>query len=447
MMNLIIALQEKHVVDLQTAHVQSISRLYDQLNDMVRKMTMLRENVKKTSAEYHQLLNKCGTKLDISDNALSVVSKDDFFIRVKRINLHNSIAEYEQLEQQVNELERRIKDLEDRPPPDQYLSVRDRYVLDWHMANLEFANAIPLDQLSLANWSQDDEYELKGAHLIVKNGYSVVPNILAEGLNLKLNTKVSKVIYGSDQEGVKVVCMTSDGKTETLKADCCLCTIPLGVLKESIEASSDKITEATPVDFKKPPLFIPPLPSWKSEAVNRLGFGNLNKIILCFDTPFWDTSINIFGHVAEDSAPRGECFLFWTCWSAPVMLALVSGVAADEIEHVSDEEAVGRCMRVLRGIFGESSVPTPRDSVVTRWRADQFSRGSYSHIAVGSTGDDYDIMSAPVKANEIETQPKLFFAGEHTMRQFPASVHGALLSGFREAGRIAQLLLDDKIGS
>ena len=33
---------------------------------------------------------------------------------------------------------------------------------------------------------------------------------------------------------------------------------------------------------------------------------------------------------------------------------------------------------------------------MTRWRADPWSRGSYSFVATGSSGNDYDVMSAPV---------------------------------------------------
>lgn len=38
-------------------------------------------------------------------------------------------------------------------------------------------------------------------------------------------------------------------------------------------------------------------------------------------------------------------------------------------------------------------------------------------------------------------RPRLFFGGEHTMRNYPATVHGALLSGLREAGKIGDMLL------
>ena len=33
-----------------------------------------------------------------------------------------------------------------------------------------------------------------------------------------------------------------------------------------------------------------------------------------------------------------------------------------------------RCIAVLKGIFGAANVPTPKETVVTRWRADPWSR-------------------------------------------------------------------------
>ena len=48
---------------------------------------------------------------------------------------------------------------------DTYLNPYDRQVLDWHFANLEFANATPLSLLSLQHWDQDDEFEFSGSHM------------------------------------------------------------------------------------------------------------------------------------------------------------------------------------------------------------------------------------------------------------------------------------------
>lgn len=75
-----------------------------------------------------------------------------------------------------------------------------------------------------------------------------------------------------------------------------------------------------------------------------------------------------------------------------------------------------------------------------RWRADPWARGSYSFVAAGSSGNDYDLMATPV-SHTSGGLPRLFFAGEHTIRNYPATVHGALLSGLREAGRIADQFL------
>ena len=81
---------------------------------------------------------------------------------------------------------------------------------------------------------------------------------------------------------------------------------------------------------------------------------------------------------------------------------------------------------------------------MTRWRQDEFARGSYSYVAAGSSGNDYDFMAAaisPARNGPLVPRPRVFFAGEHTMRNYPATVHGALLSGLREAGKVGDMLL------
>lgn len=33
---------------------------------------------------------------------------------------------------------------------------------------------------------------------------------------------------------------------------------------------------------------------------------------------------------------------------------------------------------------------------MSRWRADPWARGSYSYVAAGSSGNDYDLMAQPI---------------------------------------------------
>lgn len=77
------------------------------------------------------------------------------------------------------------------------------------------------------------------------------------------------------------------------------------------------------------------------------------------------------------------------------------------------------------------TVPEPIQTVCTRWGSDPFCLGSYSNVAVGASGDDYDILAESVGDG------RLFFAGEATTRRYPATMHGAFLSGLREAANMA----------
>ncbi|KFV01566.1 Lysine-specific histone demethylase 1A, partial [Pterocles gutturalis] len=386
----------------------------------LKKMVNLKEKIKELHQQYKEA-SEVKPPRDITA---------EFLVKSKHRDLTALCKEYDELAETQGKLEEKLQELEANPPSDVYLSSRDRQILDWHFANLEFANATPLSTLSLKHWDQDDDFEFTGSHLTVRNGYSCVPVALAEGLDIKLNTAVRQVRYTASGCEVIAVNTRSTSQTFIYKCDAVLCTLPLGVLKQQPPAVQ----------------FVPPLPEWKTSAVQRMGFGNLNKVVLCFDRVFWDPSVNLFGHVGSTTASRGELFLFWNLYKAPILLALVAGEAAGIMENISDDVIVGRCLAILKGIFGSSAVPQPKETVVSRWRADPWARGSYSYVAAGSSGNDYDLMAQPITPGPAipgapQPIPRLFFAGEHTIRNYPATVHGALLSGLREAGRIADQFL------
>lgn len=426
-LELVIKMQERQVKEQQIEHAKKILKIQEQLKSTLAQMVKTKEKVTQTHKEYQDAL-KIKEPRDITS---------EFLVKSKFRDLNALCREYDELVEEQLRIEERLEELEDNPPSDVYLSSRDRQILDWHFANLEFANATPLTALSLKHWDQDDDFEFNGSHMTVRNGYSCLPAALAEGLDIRLNTAVRHVRY--NRTGVEIVTQSTSKSsittTQTFKGDAVLITLPLGVLK----------SHPSGVQFQ------PPLPEWKTAAIHRMGFGNLNKVVLCFDRVFWDPNTNLFGHVGSTTANRGELFLFWNLYKSPVLIALVAGEAANKLEDVSDEIIVGSAIAVLKGIFGSSAVPQPKETVVTRWKSDEWSRGSYSYVAAGSSGNDYDLMASPVAPPLVTgmapgtpsppNPPRVFFAGEHTIRNYPATVHGALLSGLREAGRIADQFL------
>ncbi|XP_025419821.1 lysine-specific histone demethylase 1A [Sipha flava] len=428
----VIKLQEKHVKEKLTQYMKNYVALQERLKTIHKKIIHVQDILSDLATQQREGFEEKNN--DVSANFAYLSATREIALNIKQ---------WDELIEEKNEIEEKLKEIEAAHPSDVYLSTKDRQILDWHFANLEFANATPLNNLSLKHWDQDDDFEFTGNHLTVRNGYSCVPVALADGLDIKLNTAVQRITYGLN--GVEV--STSNPRTNTTgqvyEGDVVLCTLPLGVLKQSTNPK----TESLPNTVQ----FSPPLPDWKVAAIERLGFGNLNKVVLCFDRIFWDPNGNLFGHIGTTTASRGELFLFWNLYRAPVLLALVAGEAASVMEEVSDDIIIARCMLVLRGIFGTANVPDPKETVVTRWRADPWARGSYSFVAVGASGSDYDLLAAPVSCNRTEEpnttanptdgSERLYFAGEHTIRNYPATVHGAFLSGLREGGRIADKFL------
>lgn len=287
-------------------------------------------------------------------------------------------------------------------------SSEETQLLEWHFANLEYANAGCLSELSAAYWDQDDPYEMGGDHCFLAGGNWGIIRSLCKGVPIFYGKTVQTIRYGN--EGVEVV-----AGDQVFQADIVLCTVPLGILKKGA------------IKFE------PELPQRKLAAIHRLGFGLLNKVAMLFPYVFWGEDLDTFGCLREQSHKRGEFFLFYsyhTVSGGPILVALVAGEAAHSFECSDPSSSLHCVLDILRGIYGPKgiNVPDPIQSICTRWGNDPFSYGSYSHVRVQSSGSDYDILA--------ENVGRLFFAGEATTRQYPATMHGAYLSGLREAARI-----------
>lgn len=296
------------------------------------------------------------------------------------------------------------------------LTEEHKRLLGWHWANLEYGCSAPLKSLSAEHWNQDEDYGgFGGPHCFVVGGYDQCFKNMANLLDVRLNMAVSQVVVKEDASKQSVFVQCEDGSY--IACDSVIVTVPLGVLK------NNSIT------------FDPELPQWKQDSIQRLGFGRLDKVFLQFEEAFWDDDVDFFGAAQGNTeATRGLCFMYWNInrfSGVPILAALVSGEAAHLHQNVSAEELESVAVSTLRSILAEKNIPDPVSCHVTRWFSDDYAKGSYSFVAVGASGNDYDLLARPVGR-------QIFFAGEHTCRDHPDTVGGAMLTGLREAARILE---------
>ena len=118
-------------------------------------------------------------------------------------------------------------------------------------------------------------------------------------------------------------------------------------------------------------------------------------------------------------------------WASAVLVAIVGGSDATAAEAEDDETLRMLVCDALDAALGTSEAARHcRRMLRTRWSRDEFARGAYSYLPPGATPDDYDALARP------EHRGRVLFCGEHTSRKYPATMHGALLSGEREAKRV-----------
>ncbi|XP_011314302.1 peroxisomal N(1)-acetyl-spermine/spermidine oxidase [Fopius arisanus] len=288
------------------------------------------------------------------------------------------------------------------------------------------------DDLSMVSADQFGSYiEIPGGNVRVPLGYVGVLAPLLRDLpscSLRYCKPVSCIRWGAVSDACpRAVVKCCDG--EEFLADYVIVTVPLGVLKNQ----HDK-------------LFCPALPADKVEAICKLGYGYVNKIFLEYARPFWvwrEGNINLAWSADELSDRcdwvKGVAHIEELPGSQHVLCALVSGREAAEMELCSDEEVVESITRTLRQFTGDPTLPYPSNILRSKWCMDPHFAGAYSYMAMDSTVGHQCDLSNPLPGSCEPIAPILLFAGEATIPGHYSTVHGARLSGIREAERIIQL--------
>uniref|UniRef100_A0A493T9D8 Peroxisomal N(1)-acetyl-spermine/spermidine oxidase n=1 Tax=Anas platyrhynchos platyrhynchos TaxID=8840 RepID=A0A493T9D8_ANAPP len=171
--------------------------------------------------------------------------------------------------------------------------------------------------------------------------------------------------------------------------------------------------------------FQPPLPTWKAEAIHRLGFGTNNKIFLEFEQPFWEPEQQLLEVVWEDESPLAEPstdleaswfkkLIGFVVLQPPeqlghVLCGFIAGKEAEYMETLSDAEVLRTMTSILRTLTGNPSLPAPRSILRSQWHSAPYTRGSYSYVAVGSSGDDIDALAQPLP--EDASDPRVIMLG------------------------------------
>ena len=148
----------------------------------------------------------------------------------------------------------------------------------WHL-NLLARDDCAADSRTFSLHGWDEGYEVHGyGDSVLPGGMQQLVERMADGLDVRLNEVVTAIAY--DNDGCRIT--TGSGEWH---AGHVIVTVPLGVLKCGALA------------------FDPPLPTAKQDAIDRLGYGNLTKVRVLFDAPFWKPQQYAFGLYPPDGAP------------------------------------------------------------------------------------------------------------------------------------------------
>ncbi|KAK7482015.1 hypothetical protein BaRGS_00026707 [Batillaria attramentaria] len=261
------------------------------------------------------------------------------------------------------------------------------------------------------------------------DGFSCLDNTSAVTSNCAHRSQAERF----EDKPVKVVCR--DG--EVIQADHVIVTSSVGYLKKQ-EAS----------------MFVPPLPKEHVKAIREMGFGDVAKVFLVWDTLDGVLSPDVNGVQflwLENSPPqvsssktalRTKDGLNWydniqgferIMSHKGALMTWLAGQEAEIMESLPEHEAKDVLFELLVRFTNNPNMPRPKRVVRSKWHSNPYVLGGYSYLAAGVDTASHALLAQPIPSPE---SPLICLAGEATSQRFYSTVHGAIESGRRAAGAI-----------
>ncbi len=256
-----------------------------------------------------------------------------------------------------------------------------------------YYNGAEFDQVSVKDYAAfaDDEVNWR-----VVQGYGRTIAGLADGLEVVLEAPVSAV----DHAGPRLRVHTAKG---VLEAGAVIVTLPTDVIASGAVR------------------FDPGLPQ-VLEAASQLPLGLADKVYLALDDPeAFPADAHIFGR--RDRTETGSYYL--RPFGRPLIECYLGGRHARALEADGPGASGAFAVDELCALLGSSARGSLHPIAASRWAAEPYSMGSYSHALPGH-GDARGRLAEPIDG-------RLFFAGEATSPDSFSTAHGAYLEGIRAA--------------
>ena len=249
------------------------------------------------------------------------------------------------------------------------------------------------------------------------NGMEQIPKAIARHIApkvIRLSTEVERIRQSPD--GVTVEVIGQDGQRDTVKADYCICTIPLSVLK--------MLDNGLSAPFQA--------------ALAKVSYAPVGKIGLQMKRRFWEEDHMIYGgHVYTDNPDINSISMPSTGWQSRKGVLLGYYHYAANAAKISAKSPADRAAFALD--FGQKIFPAYKESFETgfsvAWHRVKYNLGGWAEWSDEARASAYPVL--------VEPDNRIYLAGEH-MSYIGGWQAGAIESAWQQIERLHARAMKDQ---